>query len=132
MCSFKCLHLRVLNLRFKEIFCSLLSPYLTQLVICKHNVAILSHFYADLEFKDKEEVVESQDVPEDSSHMSSASSHGRRIRWLLSSASLGNIEEEGVLYELRVESSASGAFLEVWISIKYTLFVSYMYNENLL
>lgn len=76
-----------------------------------------------MELKDKEEVVESQGVPEDSSHMSSASSHGRRIRWLLSSASLGNIEEEGVSYEPRVESSASGAMLEVWISIRYMLFV---------
>lgn len=72
-----------------------------------------SSLASDLELKDKEEVVESQGVPEDSSHMSSASSHGRRIRWLLSSASLGNIEEEGVSYEPRVESSASGAMLEV-------------------
>lgn len=68
---------------------------------------------SDLEFKDKEEVAEIQGVPEDSSHMSSASSHGRRIRWLLSSASLGNIEEEGVSFEPRLESSASGAVLEV-------------------
>lgn len=72
-----------------------------------------SSLASDLELKDKEEVVESQGVPEDSSHMSSASSHGRRIRWLLSSASLGNIEEEGVSYEPRVESSASGAMLKV-------------------
>ncbi|XP_020616099.1 coiled-coil domain-containing protein 178-like [Orbicella faveolata] len=72
-----------------------------------------SSMTSDLEFKDKEEVVESQGVPEDSSHMSSASSHGRRIRWLLSSASLGNIEEEGVSFEPRLESSASGATLEI-------------------
>ena len=91
------------------------------------NIVILSHFSADLEFKGKEEVVESQGIPEDSSHMSSASSHGRRIRWLLSSASLGNIEEEGVSFQPRLESSASGAMLEVHvrISIKNILFVSY-------
>ena len=76
------------------------------------------HLPADLEVKDKEEVGESQGIPEDSSHFSSASSHGRRIRWLLSSASLGNIEEEVVSLVPRLESSASGAILEVRISIK--------------
>lgn len=77
---------------------------------------ILSHFSADLEFKDKEELLESQGFPaEDSTHVSSASSHGRRIRWLLSSASLGNIEEETASVEPRLESSASGATLEVRI-----------------
>lgn len=74
---------------------------------------MLSHLSADLEFKDKEELLESQGFPEDSTHMSSASSHGRRIRWLLSSASLGNIEEETASIEPRLESSASGATLEV-------------------
>ncbi|KAJ7387735.1 hypothetical protein OS493_001078 [Desmophyllum pertusum] len=69
---------------------------------------------SDLEFKDKEELLESQGFPaEDSTHVSSASSHGRRIRWLLSSASLGNIEEETASVEPRLESSASGATLEV-------------------
>ena len=45
----------------------------------------------------------------------SASTHGRRIRWLLSSASLGNIDDESELVETRLESSASGATLEVMI-----------------
>lgn len=58
-----------------------------------------------------EQILESQGVTEESSQLSSASSHGRRIRWLLSSASLGNIEEEAD--SVRVESSASGATLEV-------------------
>ncbi|KAL9979922.1 hypothetical protein ACROYT_G008441 [Oculina patagonica] len=72
-----------------------------------------SSLASDLEFKDKEELLESQGFPEDSTHMSSASSHGRRIRWLLSSASLGNIEEETASIEPRLESSASGATLEI-------------------
>ncbi|RMX48295.1 hypothetical protein pdam_00014726 [Pocillopora damicornis] len=67
----------------------------------------------DLDAKDKEELLESQGPLEDSTHLSSASSHGRRIRWLLSSASLGNIEEEMTSVEPRLESSASGATLEV-------------------
>lgn len=67
----------------------------------------------DLDAKDKEELSESQGPLEDSTHLSSASSHGRRIRWLLSSASLGNIEEEMTSVEPRLESSASGATLEV-------------------
>ena len=64
----------------------------------------------DLEGKNTrqvEQILESQGVTEESSQLSSASSHGRRIRWLLSSASLGNIEEEAD--SVRVESSASGA-----------------------
>lgn len=58
----------------------------------------------------------SQSVPaEESTQFSSASSHGRRIHWLLSSASLGNIDEDTELSigEPRLESSASGATLEV-------------------
>ncbi|KAK2574373.1 Coiled-coil domain-containing protein 178 [Acropora cervicornis] len=58
----------------------------------------------------------SQTVPaEESTQFSSASSHGRRIHWLLSSASLGNIDEDTELSigEPRLESSASGATLEV-------------------
>ena len=68
-----------------------------------------------------EQILESQGVTEESSQLSSASSHGRRIRWLLSSASLGNIEEEAD--SVRVESSASGATLEVSIHIKYDKFI---------
>ena len=57
-------------------------------------------------------MIEDQVTP-DTALRSSASSHGRRIRWLLSSASLGNIDEESELTEMRLESSASGATLEV-------------------
>ena len=97
----------------------------TRLLIqpCNSVRLLYCHLSADLEFKEKEDVVGSQGIPEESSHMSSASSHGRRIRWLLSSASLGNIEEEGVSFEPRLESSASGATLEVRISIKNILFI---------
>lgn len=56
------------------------------------------------------------------------SSYGRRIRWFFSLVLFGNIEEEGVLYELRVEFLVSGVMLEVWISIRYMLFV--FYNDN--
>lgn len=54
-------------------------------------------------------------LAEESTQFSSASSHGRRIHWLLSSASLGNIDEDTELSitDLRLESSASGATLEV-------------------
>ena len=115
------------TLRFEEKWCSLLSLMFNPACnSVQYNIVILSHFSADLEFKGKEEVIESQGFPEDSSHMSSASSHCRRIRWLLSSASLGNIEEEGVSFEPRLESSASGAMLEVRISIKNISFVSYI------
>lgn len=68
---------------------------------------------AEMEVKGIEGTSESQGVAEEASHLSSASSHGRRIRWLLSSASLGNIEEEVASIEPRLESSASGATLEV-------------------
>ena len=69
-----------------------------------------------------EQILESQGVTEES-----ASSHGRRIRWLLSSASLGNIEEEAD--SVRVESSASGATLEVSIHIKYDKFILTFYSN---
>ena len=72
----------------------------------------------DLELKGAEEALDSQAIAEsEATHHSSASSHGRRIRWLLSSASLRNIEEEAVSVEPRLESSASGATLEVSICI---------------
>ena len=74
-----------------------------------------------------EQILESQGVTEESSQLSSASSHGRRIRWLLSSASLGNIEEEAD--SVRVESSASGATLEVSIHIKYDKFILTFYSN---
>ena len=45
--------------------------------------------------------------------MSLATSHDRRIRWLLSSASLPNIDDEADSTEPRLQSSASGATLEV-------------------
>lgn len=72
-----------------------------------------SSVVSDLDIKgtEREEVLDIQDVAEKSTHISSASSHGRRIRWLLSSASLGNIEEEAE--SVRLESSASGTTLEV-------------------
>lgn len=78
-----------------------------------NNLSPILFLSSDLESRDKEELLESQGLPEDSTHLSSASSHGRRIRWLLSSASLGNIEEEMASVEPRLESSASGATLEV-------------------
>jgi len=95
---------------------------------CCYELLLLFHvtllqFSTDSEVKDKEELLESQGVPENSSHLSSASSHGRRIRWLLSSASLGNIEEEVVSFEPRLESSASGATLEVRINVSNILFI---------
>ena len=71
----------------------------------------------DMELKGAEEASDSQVITEETTQHSSASSHGRRIRWLLSSASLGNIEEEGVSVEPRLESSASGATLEVSIYV---------------
>lgn len=79
------------------------------------KLQLMSYYilFPDLDAKDKEELSESQGPLEDSTHLSSASSHGRRIRWLLSSASLGNIEEEMTSVEPRLESSASGATLEV-------------------
>ena len=64
----------------------------------------------------EEELVKSELMEDQSSTVgkSSASSHGRRIKWFLSSASLGTIGEE---FEgrsaSRLESSASGAVLEV-------------------
>ena len=66
----------------------------------------------DLEVKGIEEA---SSLAEESMHFASASSHGRRIHWLLSSASLGNVDEDTELSiaEPRLESSASGATLEV-------------------
>lgn len=67
---------------------------------------------SDLEVKGIEEA---SSLAEESMHFASASSHGRRIHWLLSSASLGNVDEDTELSiaEPRLESSASGATLEV-------------------
>ena len=72
-------------------------------------------FFSDIKDKGLDDD-SSQSVPaEESTQFSSASSHGRRIHWLLSSASLGNIDEDTELSigEPRLESSASGATLEV-------------------
>lgn len=81
----------------------------------------------DLELKGAEEALDSHAIAEsEATQHSSASSHGRRIRWLLSSASLGNIEEEVVSVEPRLESSASGATLEV--SICMCLVLAYFYH----
>ena len=87
------------------------------------KLQLMSYYilFPDLDAKDKEELLESQGPLEDSTHLSSASSHGRRIRWLLSSASLGNIEEEMTSVEPRLESSASGATLEVRNTCIYNL-----------
>ena len=87
------------------------------------KLQLMSYYilFPDLDAKDKEELSESQGPLEDSTHLSSASSHGRRIRWLLSSASLGNIEEEMTSVEPRLESSASGATLEVRNTCIYNL-----------
>ena len=83
----------------------------------------------DLELKGAEEALDSQAIAEsEATQHSSASSHGRRIRWLLSSASLGNIEEEVVSVEPRLESSASGATLEVHVSICMCLVLAYFYH----
>lgn len=87
------------------------------------KLQLMSYYilFPDLDAKDKEELLESQGPLEDSTHLSSASSHGRRIRWLLSSASLGNIDEEMTSVEPRLESSASGATLEVRNTCIYNL-----------
>ena len=89
--------------------------------LIKTPANVLLYLFPDLDAKDKEELSESQGPLEDSTHLSSASSHGRRIRWLLSSASLGNIEEEMTSVEPRLESSASGATLEVRNTCIYNL-----------
>ena len=99
----------------------------TALHVSKLMVVCLS---IDLEGKSTrqvEQILESQGVTEESSQLSSASSHGRRIRWLLSSASLDNIEEEAD--SVRVESSASGATLEVSIHIEYDKFILTFYSN---